>query len=78
MQTIFISNKDINQKIMLQKKFIKSILTIAFSLNLKELVNIHFNPPQYHWMKGILDVTENIKLKKTELKDRCGNSMDPS
>ena len=25
--------------------------------------------PQYHWMKGIIDVTENIKTKKIVLKN---------
>ena len=28
-------------------------------------------------MKGIVDLEENIKTKKTYLKDRCGKSMDP-
>ena len=64
---------------MLPKKTNKIDPNNSFSLNLKKLVNIDFNPPQYHWMKGIVDLEENIKTKKkTELKDRCGNSMDSS
>ena len=49
---------------MLPKKTNKIDPNNSFSLNLKKLVNIDFNPPQYHWMKGIVDLEENIKTKK--------------
>jgi plastocyanin len=43
-------------------KNLKSILKILFPLNLEKNGTYTFQSPQYHGMKGIVDVTKILKL----------------
>lgn len=41
----------------------------TFSFKFEKIGKYTFQSSHYHWMKGIVDITNNLKTKKTELKD---------
>ena len=68
MQTIFPSNRGITENNVTKKNY-EIDPNNSFSFKFERIGKYTFQSPPYQWMKGIVDVTENIKTKKTELKD---------